>query len=283
MWEQTLIEISAITPPLAKFVSVGDRGNDIFNFMKFCKKNNWNYLVRAKHDRTIMQEKQKHKLFNFVKTFETKAKKIIDLKNNDGSKEIELEIGWEQIKIFSPKGQSKKSEYKEINIWCIRCWNIVQDIEWVLLTNLPINNKYDALEKVAWYSARWLIEEYHKCLKTGCCIEKRNLQTAHGLKSLLGFLGIIATKLLEIKFLAKLNPSLLASQFADPIPLKIICARFKYSESTITTQEFWHGVARLGGFIGRKSDGEPGWQTLWNGWLRLIDMISGAESIRKCG
>lgn len=283
LWKKALIEISTIIQSSAKFVSVGDRGNDIFDFMKFCKEGNWNYLVRAKHNRVIMKNDQKHKLFDYVKTFEVKAKKIIILKNSNEKKEIELNIGWEQIKIFSAKSHSKKSEYKEISIWCLRCWNTDNNIEWILLTNLSINNQIDALEKVAWYSSRWLIEEYHKCLKTGCAIEKRNLQSAHGLKSLLGFLGVIATKLLEIKFMAKLNPSLLAINFADAIPLKIICSRFSFSETTITTQEFWHGIARLGGFIGRKSDGDPGWQTLWNGWLRLTDMISGAESIKKCG
>lgn len=281
LWEQTLNGISRTINLNHRIVSVGDRGNDSFSFMKFCKDNSWNYVFRVKYNRVITQDKREFNLFDHLKKFESKSQKTIRLTDND--KEIELKVGWEKIKISSPKNLYKKSERIEIEIWCIRCWNDENKIEWNLFTNLEIKNQQDALEKIEWYKARWLIEEYHKCLKTGCNIEKRNLQTAHALKSLLGFLGIVATKLLEIKFLAKQNRSRLAAEFADPISLKIICARFKLSESTITAQEFWHSLARLGGFIGRKSDGDPGWQTLWSGWLRLIDMISGVESLKICG
>lgn len=151
------------------------------------------------------------------------------------------------------------------------------------MTNLPINNASDALEKIDWYMVRWTIEEYHKCLKTGCNIEKRNLQTAHALEALLGFLGIIATKLLDLKFKSRKNPLDLAMLFIDPLLLKIIILKFKFSDKNISLQQFWHCVAKLGGFIGRKSDGNPGWQTLWKGWLRLLGMADGIELVQKCG
>ena len=44
-----------------------------------------------------------------------------------------------------------------------------------------------------------------------------------------------------------------------------------------TVRGFWRSLARLGGFIGRKSDGEPGWQTIWGGYMRLQDMLLGAD------
>lgn len=51
-----------------------------------------------------------------------------------------------------------------------------------------------------------------------------------------------------------------------------------------TVQEFYHAVARLGGWLGRKHDGQPGWITLWRGLDKLILLLRGADAIRsKCG
>ena len=32
-------------------------------------------------------------------------------------------------------------------------------------------------------------------------------------------------------------------------------------------------LGKLGGFIGRKSDGTPGFISLWRGWMRFMDLI----------
>ena len=100
---------------------------------------------------------------------------------------------------------------------------------------------------------------------------------------MLGFLGVIATKLLDLKFTARQCPETLAKNHVPPINLRIICSYFQLNQEAFTLQQYWHKVASFGGFIGRKSDGNPGWQTLWKGTLRLLDMVSGAESIKNCG
>ncbi|MBA3537844.1 MAG: IS4 family transposase, partial [Tatlockia sp.] len=278
-WEQTLTQIGT---PQNNWVNVGNRGNDIFTFIRFCKNSSWNYVIRAKHNRKIItQNNQQEKLFVWIKSLPQKAVKTITL----NQQEIELSISWEKIKISTPKNGFKKSNYEEIEVWCIRCWQENNNLEWVLLTNIPILSTDEALEKIEWYKSRWLIEEYHKCLKTGCNIEKRQLTTAHGLLSLLALLSIIATKLIELKFLVRNSPEDKARNAIPQLILRMICARFRLSEESVTLRQVWHKIANLGGFIGRKSDGDPGWQTLWKGWLRVLDMVAGAESlsIPKCG
>lgn len=123
-----------------------------------------------------------------------------------------------------------------------------------------------------WYANRWVIEEYHKCLKTGCRIEASQLENGKGLKSLLGILGVIAVYLLQLRNISREEPERPACEVVDGKALQIIRKRFKLPLE-VTVKVFWYSVARLGGFIGRKSDGEPGWQTLWKGWLRLLDML----------
>ena len=285
LWKDTLNAIPK--PKNALWVSIGDRSNDVFDFFTFCEAHDWNYLIRANHDRSVIVDdgKQSH-LKEFACSFPPETQKTIHLRgrNNLEGRSVNLKISWGKVTILHPKNYGKQYENIHIEAWVIRCWEDVPDgIEWILLTNLPVNNAEEALEKIDWYSTRWLIEEYHKCLKTGCAIEKRQLRTKDGLLAMLGCLGIIATKLLELKFATRRDPDELAKNHVPLIDLQIICSYFRLQKDHITIQQFWRKVASLGGFIGRKSDGDPGWQTLWKGLLRLFDMISGAELVKTCG
>lgn len=162
----------------------------------------------------------------------------------------------------------------------MRVWEAADSpdaLEWVLLTTVPISDTNCALLQVDWYAVRWVIEEYHKCLKTGCAVEQRQLTTAAGLERFLGFLAIVAVRLLQLRTLSRSHPQHLASSVVPPIMLKVLMARLGLPKWELTLAEFWRGLARLGGFIGRKSDGNPGWQTLWRGWSRLQDMSWGAS------
>ena len=49
----------------------------------------------------------------------------------------------------------------------------------------------------------------------------------------------------------------------------------------LSVKQFVDAVARLGGHLGRKGDGPPGWGTSWRGYQRSKDMLLGAESMRE--
>jgi hypothetical protein len=285
LWKDSLNKI--IKPKNVRWISVGDRGNDVFDFFTFCESNHWDYLIRVNQDRSVIVENEKQSyLKEFARKLPFGAQKSIYLRgrNNLQGRNVGLKISWGKVTILHPKNHGKKYANMHIEAWCVRCWEDVKDgIEWILLTNLPVNNAEEALEKTDWYSARWIIEEYHKCLKTGCAIEKRQLRTKDGLLAILGFLGVIATKLLALKFASRHDPHDLAKNHIPSIDLQILCSYFHLDIEAITLQTYWRKVASLGGFIGRKSDGDPGWQTLWKGLHRLFDMISGAELIKNCG
>jgi hypothetical protein len=129
-----------------------------------------------------------------------------------------------------------------------------------------------ALEVIEYYEKRWMIEEYHKCLKTGCAMEARQLERADGLEALLGFLSIIAVRLLQLREASRQEPDALARHLIAPELLTTVQSYLKLPPGDLTMREFWRAVARLGGFLGRKSDGNPGWQTIWRGWQKLQDL-----------
>lgn len=115
--------------------------------------------------------------------------KVVNLKNGNETiaRNIKLKVSWGQVKILPPARLKKTAEGLTISV--IRCWNDEEGIEWTLYSSILVKTIHEAIEKIEWYSNRWTIEEYHKCLKTGCHIESSQLETARSLKALLGILG----------------------------------------------------------------------------------------------
>jgi hypothetical protein len=272
VWLRTLEKIGR---PQSNWVSVGDRGNDIYDFLKSAEKMGWRYVVRARHDRKVEIAGEKTRLFPWIRkqTAKSKTKLYVKAKGEEFSGEVELEITWVKAKLFPP-GNTDSVEGEEvtyIRVWCPER----PKLEWLLVTNLSINNNEDALRVIKIYRRRWLIEEYHKAVKTGFRIEDNQLKQASRIMALFGMIGVIATKLLGIKDRCRLSPT---TPVREEIPERwIILVERLLLIKVETVRDFWRALARMGGFIGRKSDGEPGWQTIWGGYKRLQDMLAGAD------
>ena len=164
----------------------------------------------------------------------------------------------------------------------------VEPLHWVLLTSLPGGNLTQARRVVGRYTARWHIEEYHKALKSGAGVEESQLTQAYRLETLVAVLALVAVRLFHTKLLARACPEqALAPDQVSQEALNILERKIGKPKKGWTQSTFWIAIARLGGFIGRKSDGMPGWQTIWRGWQRLLWMNEGLETFnqlnQRCG
>jgi hypothetical protein len=121
------------------------------------------------------------------------------------------------------------------------------------------------------------VEEYHSCLKTGCQIEQSQLREGACLQRLLGFLAILAVRLLELRDFARRQADRRAIEVIEPVLVQIIAQRESLDPQKMKVGTFFYAVARVGGFPARRSDGEPGWKRLWHGWLRLLDWAEGYQ------
>ncbi|MFN7893528.1 MAG: IS4 family transposase [Pirellula sp.] len=61
--------------------------------------------------------------------------------------------------------------------------------------------------------------------------------------------------------------------------LKLLRPHVRLTDMTV--YEFFRQLAMLGGFLGRKHDGEPGWQTIWRGYRRLHDVMIGIRLAQR--
>lgn len=146
-----------------------------------------------------------------------------------------------------------------------------------------------------WYSRRWLIEEWHRALKEGCRMEASQLQSAQAIARLAAVLGVVAVRLLQLRDLAgdalrtghpeADHPAALRAA-VPALLIQVVALHRGQDPAMVTPRQFWRAVARKGGFIGRKSDGRPGWKTIWSGWYDYLRMAEYAEAVDdrwRCG
>ena len=152
----------------------------------------------------------------------------------------------------------------------------VTPIRWVLLTSLPVKTFDNAWQVIEDYENRWLVEEYHKVLKTGCSVEIHSLRTAERLEPLIGLISVIGIRLFQMKLIGRNQRETKAATHVPTAWLKgLKLARPHIKLTNMTVYEFFRELAKFGGFIGRKGDGEPGWQTVWHGYKRLHGILDG--------
>ena len=153
-------------------------------------------------------------------------------------------------------------------------------MRWLLATTLSVENLEDALKCVQWYAYRWTIERFHFVLKSGCKIEERQLETVEAMERAIPVFSIVAWRLLWLTLQARATPDVPCTMILEEFEWKVLCVtvharRRQLPAKPPTLREAVRMVAQLGGFLGRKCDGEPGPQTLWRGLRRLHDLSEG--------
>jgi hypothetical protein len=152
-----------------------------------------------------------------------------------------------------------------------------QAVEWLLVTTESIGNDADIEFVVDAYRARWVIEEYFKALKTGCSYEARQLESYDALRRALAIFSVIAWRLLWTRFLSHHAPTTKAAVVASPAMIAVLRAQRRVPDDP-SVDDFLRAVAKLGGHI--KNNGPPGWQVLWRGHRKLIDLAAGYAAAR---
>jgi Transposase Tn5 dimerisation domain/Transposase DDE domain len=279
IWAET-VEAIGPAPEDSPWISVGDRASDVFAYVRRVRALRWHCLLRVNQERRIMTEKHRPGyLKRHVRSLPAGATKTVTVRGRDGkpNRQVALQVAWTSLTLQPLANRPEQYEPPQPG-WCVHCWNDEEDMEWMLFSTVPVEYTEAAFTCIRWYEHRWLIEEYHKCLKTGCAIEKRQLTIGGGMLALLGFLVLTAVHLLQLRGMGRNYPEGRATDMGiEPLFLKLVAAHLNRDVALLTIAQFWRSVAMLGGFIGRKGDGEPGWQTLWDGWRRLQGMCWRAQ------
>lgn len=296
MWGRVIDGVGK-PPEGARWIHVCDRGADNFDVYCHLLEQRAGWVIRAAQLKRLITTSsgvagsldQALNAAPVVGSYELAVQANRDQPARSAQVEVRL------ARIVMPRPRSGVSRYvrqqgvSEIAMWAVEVREPqppagAEPVRWVLLTSEPVRNFNDAWRIIGWYEQRPLVEEYHKCLKTGCRVEARQYQTAARLAPVIGLLSVLAVRLLQLKMVAKSNPEQPAAEIVPADWLKALPLVLKRKRPIHTVRDFFRGLAGLGGFLGRKSDGEPGWQTIWRGLDTLLLCLRGAQAIgKKCG
>ena len=283
-----------------KVVTICDREADIYDFFDLAQNLKSPVLIRARHNRVINKKKC---------TPEITAKNLWDfVKSNDAKGEIEIEIPkrkdspartavckirfCEEYKLHPPRKHPKLNKNLSpeltLNVISVTEENApegIEPIDWMLFTNMPVNNIEEALEKINWYSLRWRIEVFHKILKSGLKTEDCRLSTAERLMRYLALMSIVAWRIYWITLISRSIPNASCLLFLNELEWKVLFLRInkkkKVPEEVPTIREAVHWIAQLGGFLARKGDKEPGIIYIWRGLKKFANIYEGFEMATK--
>jgi hypothetical protein len=279
-------QVHAIGTPesTSMWVHVGDRGADMFPFFQACQATQTHFLVRAAQNRRVQEhEAEITYALTLARSWPSQASRALEVPARHGhpARSTQLQLAFSQMTLLPPRNEPRASK-DPMRVWVIRVWEEQapegeEPLEWILLTSVPTTTPAEAWERVDWYGHRWLAEDYHQCLKSGCRIEQRQLQSVDGLMRLLGLLSPLAVRLLQVRAYAREDPERPAHEVIEPLMLAVVAQRSGHSPATMTIGSFWTEVARLGGYLARSHDGPPGWRTIWKGWLSLQTFLEGVH------
>lgn len=305
VWERS---VQAIGEPPAgvQWIHIGDRYSDMFPFLWLCRQLHCDFVVRAAQDRCVdllveqadapVAARSHHArrpeqppepaalhLFEVVGAWLAQGEQDLELEATKQSKArvAHVVISWGCLRLLPPRSQ-QRTDLRPLGVWVVRVWEPepaqgVEPLEWVLLTSVPTQTVEQACERVDWYRARWIVEDYHQGLKTGCRLEQRQLQSYEALRRLLGLLAPTAVRLLQVRAAARQTPEQQALQVLPPDLVQVVALLDQVPASQLTTQQCWYTIARYGGYLERSSNGPPGWKTLWKGWLYIQALLEGLQ------
>jgi hypothetical protein len=286
-WAAVLPEVGP-PPPGCRWIYTADRESDVYEPIQTCLRYGVDFIIRACQDRCLAGAAGE-RLSAALARAPVRGHFALELRARPGqpARTARLEVRTTTVTLRGPYRPGGKQPDFTVQVVEAREVDAPADLEplhWILLTSLPTDSWTAVRRILGRYAARFLVEEYHKALKTGAGVEDSQLERRHRLEALIAVLAVVALRLLNTKLLAEARPDepVSANEFG-PEALAILAALFGCPAAGWTYRSVLVAVARMGGFLARKHDGLPGWQTIWRGWHRLMLMCAGLDILQTKG
>ncbi|HZI09766.1 MAG TPA: IS4 family transposase [Myxococcus sp.] len=287
-WWRGIAQAEAQVGQAGLLLHVIDAEGDIFELLCRAASARYQLLVRAAHDRCV--EGEQKKLWATLQALPPRGTQRLHLPARPASKgkparaarDVELTLRFGLLLLRPPHGRQGPA----VEVWGVLVREEAppagaQPLEWLLLTNVPVQTPEAAWGVVQCYRRRWLIEELHKALKTGCALEARQHEDRQTLLNVLALMLPVAVRLLRLRTLARTCPSAAATQVLEEAEVQVLVrlaprlAPRQLPSPTPTLGEALYLIALLGGYMGSRSNPQPGWLILWRGYERLRERVEG--------
>lgn len=300
-WINSVHQCAELCKEKVKFISIGDRESDFNDYFLSFDGLQSHYLVRSKYDRVIQESSDNLHIFAsklpVVSEFEievnckkekfrsgdskSRHKRVKDVESNSFTRKAKLKLQFAKVHaLIHPEQKRGRREAIEMSV--VRVFEEPNEsgnylpVNWVLLTSIDVNDVATAELMVSFYSMRWQIEVFFRTLKSGCRVEDCRLESYDKITNYIALNLVIAWRIHWMSLLNRFNGDQECTAFLSEIEWKALYVRTFKSKNlpqtppTIKEAVLW--IAKLGGFLGRKSDGNPGQITIWRGWQVLTEV-----------
>lgn len=277
-WYEAMKEVNQLLDGTVHKIHIADREADVYELFFHAYESSTDLLIRARHNRKVAGESP---LWDFVAEQPLAATITLEVPDPTGKKKsVQAEVRYHSVKVMRPVKSENQYESVTLNAIEIKEKAIggvtkENSIHWKLLTTLEVQSVSDVIQYIKWYTYRWLIERFHYVLKSGTKIEELQLKQASALQKAIVVYSLAAFRIMQLVYNSRHNPAVSCEVVLTPTQWKtlyVLIHRKKEIPSeppTLYQAVMW--IGRLGGHLGRKSDGPPGLKTVWLGYQKLHD------------
>jgi hypothetical protein len=288
-WLENLKQSTALFAEPQRCVHIGDRESDIYELFCTAQAAGTHFVIRTCVDR--LAGDGAHTIAAEMKEVRCKGLHRIEVQDKKGNlSEAVLELKFRRIRVLPPIGKQK--QYPELTLTVLHAKERGTPkgrakINWKLITDLPIESRSAAIEKLNWYAMRWKIEVFHKILKSGCKAEESRLRTAERLVNLLATFCILSWRIFWLTMIHRAAPAASPALAFTELEIQLLDQLLKNgpkpNQPKKSISSYVTRLARLGGYLARASDPPPGNKVVWRGMARLTDIelgfLLGAQSV----
>lgn len=283
-WIETLRATHAVVPDQTTVITVADREADIFELFAEQRPRHSELLIRGCRERRL--EASAQKLWETVRALPEGARWQLTVRRRPdrAARDAQVVVRYGPVTLRPPTGGVHAPDLEPVTVTALLVTELdppegERGIEWLLLTTLSVASEDEARRCVGFYTLRWLIERYHYVLKSGCRIEQTQLRSVDRIERLLALYCVVAWRLLWLTYAARTDGDQPCTVAFTALEWQTVY-RVRHRDQPLparppSLRELTRWVAGLGGFLGRRGDGEPGVKVLWRGLMRLHDITLG--------
>ena len=299
-WIRSVEDIESAREGQFDALHVVDTEGDFFGLFSAMHKHGARFVIRAGQlSRSVIRGADERPLIDFVNEIKPRVNRTIQIsahkqtmgkgaaaaKRHPSRRARSAKVSIGAIPIAIPRTYDSSQDEADVPVNLVRVWEPKPEknepeVEWILITTEPIRTKADLERVVDAYRSRWIIEDFFKALKTGCALEKRQIDSYAAMCRVLSLLAPIACRLLLLRAAFRQVPNSKANLLFDTVELTLIAeAQVRPVQVPKTTGQALTLLARLGGHL--KNNGPPGWQTLARGYETLLSLKLGWKIAQK--
>jgi hypothetical protein len=290
-WYEAMKEVNKLLGTPVHKLHIADREADVYELFFHAFEPNTDLLVRARHNRTL---KDGNRLWDSIAQQEVAATislEVPDKKGTNKKRKLEAEVRYHRVEVLRPR-TAKKDSFERVTLTAIEVKELDSTgkkeealLHWKLLTTLELTEVKEVLECVKWYCMRWLIERFHYVLKSGTKIEELQLKDARSLQKAIMVYSMAAFRVMQLVYEGRhyplVNCEVVLTKAQWVTLYMLIHNSNQIPKEPPSLQQAVKWIGRLGGHLGRKSDGPPGLKTVWRGYQQLCAAASMYELINN--